>query len=209
MASDTAERASLEADQLAEPDEAPLFADRFGGLTGISLLAAAALASLLLGSGWNGPLGAGLAAVMILIALSDRQSFIIPNVLVALAAALGLLGTVLIPGFEIMDLAIALGRGLIAALAFAAVRFGYRRYRGFDGMGLGDVKLAIVAGIWLDWLALAGAIELAALAALASIGVRVARGVPFTRGTPIPFGMYFAPAIWICWLVQTRLLDML
>lgn len=207
MGADALERAELDGD-VAEPDDATSFAERLGGPAGFALIASAALVSLLLGSGPDAPLGAGLGGVMMLIALIDRHSFIIPNKLVVLAAALGLVGCALTARGDLVDLAIAAARGVIAALAFAAVLFGYRWFRGFDGMGLGDVKLAVVAGIWLDWLALACAIELAALAALVVVGVRVARGLPFTRGTAIPFGMYFAPAIWICWLVQTGLPDM-
>ena len=36
--------------------------------------------------------------------------------------------------------------------SFFALRYGYARLRGRQGLGLGDVKLAFVAGAWLDWL---------------------------------------------------------
>ncbi len=48
----------------------------------------------------------------------------------------------------------------------------YRRLRGREGIGLGDVKLAGVAGAWLDWQSIPIAVEIAALAALAVCLVR-------------------------------------
>ena len=47
-------------------------------------------------------------------------------------------------------------------LAFFAFRAGYRRFRGIEGIGLGDVKLAAVAGVWLDWVDLPVAVDIAA-----------------------------------------------
>ena len=84
---------------------------------------------------------------------------------------------------------------------FLAFRAGYRRVRGVEGLGLGDVKLAGVAGVWLDWLDLPIAVEIAAIAALCLALVKHAgrRGIdPRSR---LPFGAFFAPAIWICWLL--------
>ena len=46
-------------------------------------------------------------------------------------------------------------------------RAGYRALRGTEGLGLGDVKLAAVAGVWLGWADLPMAVNIAALSALA------------------------------------------
>ena len=51
---------------------------------------------------------------------------------------------------------------------FFGFRAGYRALRGVEGMGLGDVKLAAVAGVWLDWAFLPIVVEIAALSALAA-----------------------------------------
>ena len=85
-------------------------------------------------------------------------------------------------------------RSLRAALMFAAFfafRAGYRRLRGIEGMGLGDVKLAAVAGVWLDWADLPIAVDIAALSALAvALVSRLARRRLDPRAK-LPFGAYF------------------
>jgi leader peptidase (prepilin peptidase)/N-methyltransferase len=76
--------------------------------------------------------------------------------------------------------------------------------RGREGLGMGDVKLAGVAGAWLDWFAILIAVELAVLAALGVHLVRLAiRRRPLRAAGALPFGLYLAPAIWVAWLVQT------
>ncbi len=52
------------------------------------------------------------------------------------------------------------------ALLFLGLRALYARLRDREGLGLGDVKLAAVAGAWLDWPMIPVAIEIAAFAAL-------------------------------------------
>ena len=96
--------------------------------------------------------------------------------------------------------AAALARAVATATIFYAFRFGYRRWRGREGMGLGDVKLAAAAGAWLDWNALPFAVEMAALGALAF--VLIARFVsrrPIDAAAKLPFGAFLAPAIWVAW----------
>ena len=63
---------------------------------------------------------------------------------------------------------------------------GYRRWRGRDGLGLGDVKLAAVAGSWLGLATVFAVVELAALSAL---GAYVASGLsaqPSAQGDGLP-----------------------
>jgi leader peptidase (prepilin peptidase)/N-methyltransferase len=84
---------------------------------------------------------------------------------------------------------------------FFAFRAGYRTLRGVEGMGLGDVKLAAVAGVWLDWAFLPIVVEIAALSALAAALYARLRGDGFDPKGRLPFGAFFAPAIWICWLL--------
>jgi leader peptidase (prepilin peptidase)/N-methyltransferase len=78
--------------------------------------------------------------------------------------------------------------------------------RGREGIGLGDVKLAGAAGVWLAWTTIPVAIEIAALAALAVyVGRQFAGGRVMSATARMPFGLFLAPAIWIGWLLEMTL----
>jgi leader peptidase (prepilin peptidase)/N-methyltransferase len=145
---------------------------------------------------------------MVAIAAVDLRRFIIPDELTAAALMLGLVyAAVAETDIWAQALAWSILRGAASALAFLGVRIFYRWMRGREGIGLGDVKLAGVAGIWLDWSIIPIAIEIAAVAAL---GAYLIRHFYFRRvvgpATRMPFGLFLAPAIWIGWLLETTLL---
>jgi leader peptidase (prepilin peptidase) / N-methyltransferase len=155
-----------------------------------------------------GVLGGSLAILMIAIAVADARHFIIPDLLVLAALGLGLLQALIVQseGSPAAMISPAL-RGLALALAFWSLRKAYMWLRGREGIGLGDVKLAAVAGMWLDWLPIAFAVEIAALAALAMVAILAMRGQPITGKTRVPFGCFFAPAIWLGWLLDVCVLQ--
>jgi leader peptidase (prepilin peptidase)/N-methyltransferase len=181
--------------------------DTFRKATLSLVLIAAVVGSLRIAPGPEGLLGALLAALMLAIAVVDGTRYIIPNELTAAALTLALLragavgsdadwGTVL---FAVL-------RAAAVALPFIALMAGYRRWRGRDGIGLGDIKLAAVAGAWLNIVTVFAAIELAALSALGAYVMRgVINGQPLKSNAFLPFGLFLAPAIWIAWLVETLL----
>src|SRR5262249_9639211 len=104
------------------------------------------------------------------------------------------------------DVGAAMLRAAVLAACFFAIRELYYRIRGREGIGLGDVKLAAAAGAWLDWTAIPIAIEIAALTALATIALRqLVRGRPLRATGRLPFGLFFAPAIWLGWLLGATL----
>jgi leader peptidase (prepilin peptidase)/N-methyltransferase len=152
-----------------------------------------------------GGFGAVLALLMLAIAVSDARHFLVPNVLTAPAFLLGLLFEVLFGGDPIVTaVTVGLLRALAAALPFLALMLLYQWLRGRPGLGLGDVKLAAVAGAWLDWLTIAVVIEAAAVAALiAFVAWRYLLHRPVTATTRLPFGLFFAPAIWLGWVAET------
>ena len=171
--------------------------------------AAAVTASIAAAPGARGFLGAGLALLMLAIAIVDARRFIIPNELNAAALGLALVHAVFaqLDASPFSAIAMALFRGAALGLMFLALREAYRRLRGREGIGLGDVKLAAVAGAWLDWPAMPIAVEIAALAALAVYGWRhFVLGRPMHATSRIPFGLFFAPAIWLAWLIEATLL---
>jgi leader peptidase (prepilin peptidase)/N-methyltransferase len=162
----------------------------------------AVLASLAAAPGWGGGGGAVLAGLMLAIAVIDHRRMIIPDELNGLAFIAGLVaagaGAIPTPAIAIVQ---ALARAGVMFALFLAFRAGFRRLRGVEGMGLGDVKLAAVAGVWLDWASLPLVVEIAALSALAAALYARLRSEGFDLKGRLPFGAFFAPAIWICWLI--------
>ena len=172
-------------------------------VAGLLLGVSAAALSIWAAPGLPGFLGAGLALLMVAIAVIDVRHFIIPNELNAAALALALINAAaLAPGTIAESLAEALLRGAATFLLFFALRIAYRRLRGREGMGLGDVKLAFVAGVWLGWTLIPLAIEIAAAAALlAYLTWRALAKRPLEPTVLLPFGLFFAPAIWLAWFI--------
>src|SRR5664279_365478 len=178
-------------------------ADLIVGLTGL----VAASASIWAVSGANGFLGAGLAMLMLAIAVVDYRYFIIPNELTAAALALAVINAVLAQAPSMVEsLAAAALRGAVTMLFFLSLRWLYGWLRQREGLGLGDVKLAFVAGAWLDWTMIPVAIEIAALGALMAYGAWQLFGTGTINSmSRLPFGLFFAPAIWFSWLLSAVL----
>ena len=90
----------------------------------------------------------------------------------------------------------ALGGGALFGLALL-----FRRYRGREGLGLGDVKLMAALGSWLSPAMLGPLLLLAALAGLALAWVRARRSDGDTSD-PVPFGACLALAAFPLWLAE-------
>jgi leader peptidase (prepilin peptidase)/N-methyltransferase len=163
-------------------------------------IAFAAPAAVLPDSSWW--FGALFGTLTIIIALIDAHFFRIPDLLTIGIFALGLAsGVAAAPD----DIGYVLGSAFVRAGSFAALflvlRTSYRLVRKREGLGLGDVKLAAAAGAWLSWYAMLTSIEIAAASALLLFFIReVLVGKPVRLNTRLPFGLFFAPAIWIAWL---------
>jgi leader peptidase (prepilin peptidase)/N-methyltransferase len=140
-----------------------------------------------------------LVAFLVPMALIDLQHRIIPNKLTGPAAIVAIvLGTALDPGGEVERLiagAAAGGAFLLVALASPG------------GMGMGDVKLAGVLGLFLG-AAVAPALLVALVAGVLVSAVVIARkGVAGGRKTAIPFGPFLALGGFVAMLAGTGLMD--
>lgn len=169
-----------------------------------ALACSIAIASLVAAPGTLGLFGGGLGVLMLAIAVADARAFIIPDKLTVAAILLALTNAAN-EGVGSMPehIAVSALRGLVMALAFFALREIYVWLRHRHGIGLGDVKLAAVAGAWLDWTLIPVAIEIAALAALTFyLASQLVLRRPLCAAAKLPFGLFFAPAIWFCWLLN-------
>ena len=100
--------------------------------------------------------------------------------------------------------AAALGYGTLAAVAWA-----YRRFRGRDGLGMGDAKLLAAIGAWLGLGLLPLVLLLAACAGLVAAAGAALAGKRMTAATAIPFGPFLALSGWLLFLYADRLTDWL
>lgn len=143
-----------------------------------------------------------LALLMALITLTDLRHFIIPDVLSLPAVPLGIVANIVV--FHGDDWLAGLTESSIGAVlaagCFYLLRAAWFRLRGVEGLGLGDVKLAGVAGAWLGPALLAPACLASALAGLAAVGViAMLPGRRIAMGDEIPFGSFIAPVILLAW----------
>jgi leader peptidase (prepilin peptidase)/N-methyltransferase len=129
-------------------------------------------------------LGVVLVLVLVPIALIDLDRQLIPNVITAPAAVLAVvIGTALDPGGEVERLIAGAAAGGFLLLAVIA----YPR-----GMGMGDVKLAGVLGLFLGS-AVGPGIMIALVSGVLVGGAVMARvGVAAGRKTKVPFGPFLA-----------------
>lgn len=152
----------------------------------VEALTAALCAGAVLAHGSASTIALSIALILIVIpaALIDVEHRIIPNELTALGAVVALaLGLALDSSGEPQRLIAAAGAGgflLLAALAYPG------------GMGMGDVKLAAVIGLFLGR-AVAPAILIALLCGvLVGASIIVRKGTHAGRKTAIPFGPFLA-----------------
>lgn len=189
------------------PSKAAL-ASRLRGRSGLALCIAGAalpLASLAVSPGWQGALGGALGLMMLAVAWSDSHRFVVPDVLSGGAFALGLLNAVVTsPEEGLAGGLVALSRAGLMAGLFFIIRVAYRQIRKREGLGLGDVKLAAAAGAWVSLTMLPIVIEMATVTGLVTYLWRQAKRRRVLRANSrIPFGAFFALAIWFGWLFDT------
>ena len=144
-----------------------------------------------------------LALLMALITLTDLRHYIIPNIFSYPAVPAGILANIVV--FHPDDWMAGLNESLIGAVlgagTFYLLRAAWFRMRGIEGLGLGDVKLAAVAGAWLGPALLAPACLASALAGLlAAFGMMLIPGRRVSLNDQIPFGSFIAPVILLCWV---------
>jgi leader peptidase (prepilin peptidase)/N-methyltransferase len=154
-------------------------------------------ASLVAGARVAGLADAVLGWGLLCLLLTDVAVLRLPNAVTLPLAAAGLLAAAMGGVQAALDHAIG---AAIGYAAFAALAAAYRMFRGQEGLGMGDAKLAAVAGAWLGWRALPLVVLAACAAAFVWIGLRALREGRQSLERPFPFGAPLALATWACWI---------
>lgn len=142
-------------------------------------------------------LSGSLVFLCAMIAYYDIRYLRIPNIATALLTASGLVWAVGTLGQTFM---IAIANGFAGLAVLAAVRWLYAVLRKRTGLGMGDVKLAGAACIWIGTMQLPWLILIACIVAFTHIGVLYITAKNEVRlATKLPFGAHLAVAL--CYLV--------
>jgi leader peptidase (prepilin peptidase) / N-methyltransferase len=133
------------------------------------------------GVSWAAAVAALFCLALVVVSATDLEHGVVPNVVVVPAAAVVLVARTLIDP-SLQWAAAALGAaGLLFALTVVYPA----------GMGMGDVKVALLLGAMLGWY-VPVALLVAVFAALVPAAVLLARGGPAARKRAIPFAPFLA-----------------
>ncbi len=171
---------------------------RWTGFADLALATALLLAVAALVAPHERPLVVALplALVVTVLVLLDARYLWLPDVVTLPLLGLGVLaasarGTTL-------D---ALLAALLGGLAMLAIQVAFRRLRGVEGLGLGDVKLVAAFGAWVGLQALPLVVAVASVSALAVVGgLALARRRMPSASEPIPFGAFLSVGFYLVWL---------
>jgi leader peptidase (prepilin peptidase) / N-methyltransferase len=140
-------------------------------------------------------LSLGLAVALVALSEFDRRTFRLPDLITIPLALCGVLAAALMGNGVLWHLfSAALGLALILL-----VDWGYRAWRGFDGIGLGDAKLFAASGAWLGAQALPSVLLWACVSALGVLLLMHMSGRRVGARTAIPFGSFLAFGTWLVW----------
>jgi leader peptidase (prepilin peptidase) / N-methyltransferase len=143
------------------------------------------------------------ASALVVLFFTDLDCRILPNEITVGGTIAGLITSALVfpPGLQSALIGVLLGGGVLWATGAA-----YERFRGAEGMGMGDVKMLAMIGAVLGW----------PLMLLTLVGASVAGGLigaillafkADPRTTALPFGSFLAPAGLAASLVGQQVLD--
>ena len=134
---------------------------------------------------------------LLALALIDWTHFVLPDVLTLPLAPAGIVVNWLAGERSLLDAALG---AILGYLAFIAIAWAYRRWRGREGLGAGDAKLLAGLGAWVGATGLPSVVLFASLlalvVALAAQGLRGRRSL----SDRVPFGPFLAAAGWVVWL---------
>ena len=82
------------------------------------------------------------------------------------------------------------------------IRECFFRLKGYDGLGLGDVKLALAGGALAGAVGFCWALFAASALSLAFVAARAALVGPLSAQDKLAFGAALAPAVWTVWVME-------
>jgi leader peptidase (prepilin peptidase)/N-methyltransferase len=170
----------------------------------VELLTGAVFVAGYLIYGWTPLLAARLlfACAMIVLFVIDLQHQILPNAITLPGIAAGfVLSFALPPGWLSSLIGLVAGGGVLFAIMEA-----YARARGFEGLGMGDVKMLAMIGAFLGWQLMLLTLVLASFAgSVVGVGLMAARRAG--ARTALPFGTFLAVGALVAAVAGNEIVD--
>ena len=140
-----------------------------------------------------------LAGILVWITITDLRGLRIPDV-TNLLLAMGGVGAHWLEGDG--GLFASILSAVCVIILLAGVRFVYEMYRGYPGLGLGDVKMAGAAAIWILPLNLPLMMLVACISCLSFVFGRQMLGQNVRFDTRIAFGPFIGLGLMAVWLAE-------
>ena len=127
--------------------------------------------------------------LLLILSTIDLKHFILPDVLTIPGTVLGVVFSALSPSITLKSSILGL---LSGSLGFLLIREVYRRIRGVEGLGLGDIKLMAMVGSYTGVMGVIGTVFFgSAVGVIYSIFLMLKRG-KLSMKTAIPFGPFLS-----------------
>ncbi len=142
--------------------------------------------------------GVVLVVTIVTMAVIDCRAMILPDSLNLLLAGTGVGQTLLVGSPRPIE------AGFGAVFAFSLlwiVAELFRRHRGIDGLGFGDLKFSAAAGLWIGWEAIPFMLMIASCSALLFFVLRSWVRKRLEATARLPFGPFLGLGTTACWLV--------
>jgi leader peptidase (prepilin peptidase)/N-methyltransferase len=143
--------------------------------------------------------GSLLGGTVLALTVVDLKKMILPDRLNLLLAAIGTWQSIVLGSPSPMNAALG---GLVGASCLMLIAALFRRWRGVEGLGFGDVKFVAAAGLWIGWQGLPLMLSIASTSALAFVAVRAIRKREFDRMAALPFGPFLGLGAVLTWLAM-------
>lgn len=140
--------------------------------------------------------GLTLIALLALLAWIDFVDFILPNILNGILAFSGFIASYLLEYIHPEDAILGAAIGLFL---LGSVAYGFRKFKGYEGLGMGDVKFAGAAGFWVGWQGVPMLVLIASLSALMMVLLHIIVKGEFERDRRLPFGPFLAAGTGLTW----------
>lgn len=148
-------------------------------------------------SGWILVASCVLGWSLLLLAVIDWRTQLLPDLVTLPLLAFGLIAALAINPEAWLDRLIGAAAGFAA---LALLGFAYARLRGREGLGMGDAKLLAALGAWVSWQGLPTVLLWGSVLGLIFALVRAGSGKELRLSDRLPFGVFLAASGWFVWL---------